>query len=206
MEGYALSTCAFMKQSLIVGTLRQNYIVLDPIKQKMSKISSSFLNIHPTFQNIRVNSNNKDILLFSNNRISVLDNYHCFKNELVASQNLEDVHFAGDYRVLGVSKDCLFQWDLRNWRLVNRIMRYNAFTKLWSNGDIVAIGNKLGVLSLSTIQQQFKEYAEVSALVTHVTDLKGNKNGDLLLQCSKWKKNAVRLIDGKKGRVISGWP
>ena len=74
----------------------------------MSKISSSFLNIHPTFQNIRVNSNNKNILLFSNNRISVLDSYHCFNNELVASQDLEDVQFAGDYRVLGVSNDCLF--------------------------------------------------------------------------------------------------
>ena len=51
-----------------------------------------------------------------------------------------------------------------------------------------------------------KEYAGVASLVTHVTDLKGSRSGDLLVECSKWKKNAIRLIDVNQGRIISGWP
>lgn len=27
-----------------------------------------------------------------------------------------------------------------------------------------------------------------------------------MVECSKWKQNAVRLIDVHKGRVVSGWP
>jgi hypothetical protein len=26
------------------------------------------------------------------------------------------------------------------------------------------------------------------------------------VECSKWKQNAVRLIDTQKGRVVGGWP
>jgi hypothetical protein len=35
-------------------------------------------------------------------------------------------------------------------------MKYNAFTKLWTQGDTVAIGNKLGVVSLSTLNEGLK--------------------------------------------------
>ena len=85
-------------------------------------------------------------------------------------------------------------------------MRYNAFTRLWVRGDTVALGNKLGVVSLSTLSEQLKEYSEVTGLVTHVTGLNSNKNGDLLVESSKWKQNAVRLIDVNQGRVVGGWP
>ena len=61
------------------------------------------------------------------------------------------MQFAGSNRILAISKDCIYEWDLRTWRLVNRFMKYNAFTKLWAKGDTVAIGNKLGVVSLSTL-------------------------------------------------------
>ena len=27
-----------------------------------------------------------------------------------------------------------------------------------------------------------------------------------MVECSKWKRNAVRLIDVHKGKVIAGWP
>lgn len=42
--------------------------------------------------------------------------------------------------------------------------------------------------------------------MTHVTEIKGNKSGDLIVECSKWKQNAVRLIDVNRGRIVSGWP
>lgn len=90
--------------------------------------------------------------------------------------------------------------------MVNTFRMYNAFTKLWTNGDTVALGNRLGIVSLSTLGEQLKSYAEVTSLVTHVTELKSNKKGDLLVECSKWKQNAVRLVDVQKGKVIGGWP
>ena len=86
-------------------------------------------------------------------------------------------------------------------------MLYNAFTKLWTKGDKLAVGNKLGVVSISTMEEEkMRQYAEVAALVTHVTELRGNSNGDLLVECSKWKKNAVRLIEANRGKVVQGWP
>ena len=42
--------------------------------------------------------------------------------------------------------------------------------------------------------------------MTHVTDLKGNRDGSLLLEASKWKPNAIRLIDTNRGKCIGGWP
>lgn len=145
-------------------------------------------------------------MLFSDNKISILNKSHSYLGGLVAGQPLEDVQFSGNHQVLGASKDCLYQWDIRMWKMVNIFRLYNAFTKLWTNGDTVALGNKLGIVNLSTINEQLSSYADVTALVTHVTELKGNKNGELLVECSKWKHNAVRIIDVHKGKVIAGWP
>jgi len=39
-----------------------------------------------------------------------------------------------------------------------------------------------------------------------VTELKSNPSNSLLVECSKWKANALRLIDIRRGRCISGWP
>jgi hypothetical protein len=47
-------------------------------------------------------------MLFSDNKISILDRKHCFEGNLVAGQPLEDVQFGSEYQVIGVSKDCLF--------------------------------------------------------------------------------------------------
>ena len=73
-------------------------------------------------------------------------------------------------------------------------MRYNAFTKLWVRGDTVALGNKLGVVSLSTLSEQLKEYSEVTGLVTHVTGLNSNKNGDLCVVENWIERNMNSII------------
>jgi hypothetical protein len=144
--------------------------------------------------------------MFSDNKISILDKNNSYEGGLVAGQPLVDAQPCGNHQVLGVSKDCLYQWDLRMWRIVNNFRMYNAYTKLWTDGDTVALGNKLGIVSLSTLGDELKTYSEVTSLVTHVTELKSNKNGGLLVECSKWKQNAVRLIDIQKGKVVGGWP
>lgn len=139
-----------------MGTLRQNYIQIDCEKWKINKVSSSFLNIHPTFQNIRPSDEDNHLLMFSDNKISILDQNNSLEGNLIAGQPLEDVQFAGNNRILGISKDCLFEWDLRTWQLSNRFMLYNGFTKLCCQGDTVAIGNKLGVVSLSNLAETLR--------------------------------------------------
>jgi hypothetical protein len=42
--------------------------------------------------------------------------------------------------------------------------------------------------------------------VTHVTEIKSNLSNSLLIECSKWKSNALRLIDVRRGKCIAGWP
>jgi hypothetical protein len=46
-----------------------------------------------------------------------------------------------------------------------------ANTKLWTHGDTVAVGSKLGIVRLATISEGLKQFAEISNLVTHVTTL-----------------------------------
>jgi len=46
-----------------------------------------------------------------------------------------------------------------------------ANTKLWTHGDTVAVGSKLGIVRLATISEGLKQFAEIRNLVTHVTTL-----------------------------------
>ncbi len=108
--------------------------------------------------------------------------------------------------MFGISNDATYQWDIRNWRMVDSSRDCLANTKLWIHGDTVAIGSKLGIVRLANISEGLKQYAELSNLVTHITTLEGNQSGNLLVECSKWKPNAVRVIDTVSGRCIAGFP
>jgi WD40 repeat protein len=138
--------------------------------------------------------------------VSLVDHRNTYQGSLLASQPLVDVQFGQTNYVFGVSNDVVYQWDIRTWKLVESRRDCLGNTKLWTHNDTVAIGSKLGIVRLGTISQGLKEYAEISNLVTHVTSLEGNSNGNLLVECSKWKANAIRLIDTSKGRCISGFP
>jgi hypothetical protein len=43
-------------------------------------------------------------------------------------------------------------------------------------------------------------------LLTHITQIKTNKTGNLSLAISKWKSNAIRVIDSLTGRSVGEWP
>lgn len=206
-ENYALSECYFSQNEITMGTLRQNYLIVDCEKWKIKYIGSSFLNEHKSFQNLRMSSDRSQKLLFSDNKVSLIDRNNIYQGSLLAGQPLVDVQFAAGHNVLGISHDALFQWDSRMWRMVNSHKAFMGYTKLWTEGETVALGSKLGIVRLSNFTVEgFKEYAEVSNLVTHVTELKANPDSSLLVECSKWKPNAVRLIDIRRGKCIAGWP
>lgn len=77
------------------------------------------MNIHPTFQQIRMSEDRQQLLLFSENRISLLDHKNCYQGSLQANQPLTDVQFGNQYNIMGVSNDVFYQWDTRTWRLID---------------------------------------------------------------------------------------
>lgn len=50
---------------MVLGTLRKNYLVIDCEKWSINRVSSSFLNEHKTFQNIRLSNDRSKTILFS---------------------------------------------------------------------------------------------------------------------------------------------
>ena len=64
-EGYPLSNCYFRGEEVLMGTLRQNLIAIDCEKWKINRISSSFLNHHKKFNNLRISPDKTHSLLFS---------------------------------------------------------------------------------------------------------------------------------------------
>jgi hypothetical protein len=205
-EGYSLSGCYFRGGEVVLGTLRQNYLVVDCEKWRVKHIGSSFLNDHARFQNLRASPSREQLLIFSDNKISLLDSRNTYQGSLLAGQPLVDAQFAQQNYVFGISHDVTYQWDVRTWRLVDSQRDCLANTKLWTHEDTLAIGSKLGIVRLANISQGLKQYAEVSNLVTHVTTLEGSQGGELLIECSKWKPNAVRVIETASGRCVGNFP
>lgn len=42
--------------------------------------------------------------------------------------------------------------------------------------------------------------------MTHVTQIRNNKNDQFSVALSKWKNNAIRVIDSVSGKSIGEWP
>ncbi len=170
-EKYSLSGCFFRHGEIVLGTLRQNYLVVDYEKWKITHIGSSFLNQHSKFQNIRQSKDKNDLLLFSENKISIVDHINTYQGSLLAGQTLVDAQFGSSNYVFGISNDVVYQWDLRNWKIVESKRDCLGNTKLWTEGDLVGVGNKLGIVRLCNISQGLKNFADIENLVTHVTTL-----------------------------------
>ncbi len=124
-------------------------------------MGSSFLNDHSRFQNLRANQDRSQILIFSENKVSLIDHNNTYQGSLLAGQPLADVQFGQEHYVFGISNDVIYQWDTRNWKMVESKRDCLGYTKLWTHEDTVAVGNKLGIVRLGTISQGLKEYASI---------------------------------------------
>lgn len=113
-----MNGCFFKKDEIILSTLRQNYLIVDTEKWKIKYIGSSFLNDHKTFQNIRINKDSNHLLMFSENKISLIDDKNIYSGSLLSNQHLVDVQFGNKYDIFAVSNDVFYQWDIRMWKLI----------------------------------------------------------------------------------------
>lgn len=71
--------------------------------------------------------------------------------------------------------------------------------------DSLNIGAKLGTVYIYNIKN-LDNPIENSNLLNHITQVKTNKSGELTLALSKWKANAMRVIDSMSGKAIGEWP
>jgi len=67
------------------------------------------------------------------------------------------------------------------------------------NGQLLATGSKMGTVNIFHIDQHTsslepKPFKTVMNLTTAITDLKFNHSSELLTFCSKWKKDAIRMV------------
>ena len=97
----------------------------------------------------------------------------------------------------------IYQWDLKMRRCIGKVSDSGSFntTKLAisPNGQLLASGSKMGTVNLFHIDPltrviEPKAFKTVMNLTTAITDLKFNHTSELLTFCSKWKKNAFKML------------
>ncbi len=55
IEKLPLTNCLYSHGQLYCGTLRKNLAILDPVKEKITYVTSSFLSDHKKYDNLRIN-------------------------------------------------------------------------------------------------------------------------------------------------------
>ncbi len=55
IEKLPLTNCLYNRGQLYCGTLRKNLAILDPVKEKITFVTSSFLGDHKRYDNLRIN-------------------------------------------------------------------------------------------------------------------------------------------------------
>jgi U3 small nucleolar RNA-associated protein 18 len=106
----------------------------------------------------------------------------------------------------------IYQWDLNKraiFSCINDVGSTNT-TCLALSKNYLASGNTSGTVNIydcgenSIINRQ--PLKEIQNLTTSITDLKWNKEGEMLGIFSKWKRNAIRLTHFPTMTVFSNWP
>ncbi len=91
--------------------------IVDPVKEKITFVTSSFLSDHKRYDNLRVSRETNQKILFSGNKISILDYKNSYTGSLLANEELTDVKFGKNpYELFGVTSNAIFEWDLRNYK------------------------------------------------------------------------------------------
>lgn len=79
--------------------------------------------------------------------------------------------------------------------------KYLGFTSMVASEHSISIGSKLGTVYIYNLNN-FKDPAENNNLVTHISQMKANRTGELSIALSKWKSNAIRVLDSISGKTV----
>jgi hypothetical protein len=86
-------------------------------------------------------------LIFSENKISILDYKNSYSGSLLANDELMDVRFGKNpYELFGVTSDSIFEWDLRTYKPVKIDRTGLGYSTLEVNKDYLCTGSRLGMV------------------------------------------------------------
>lgn len=98
----------------------------------------------------------------------------------------------------------IYQWDLGTRKCVTKVADEGAFQttamQVSPSGAVLATGSKMGSVNIFNATGlagdvvEPKPFKTLMNLTTSVTDLSFNHTSELLCSCSKWKKNAIKLV------------
>ena len=111
----------------------------------------------------------------------------------------------------------IYQWDIRaTKKCVQRIADSGNFhttcIDVSPNGQYIATGSKMGTVNIFDLDKggvlaDNQEPAKtIMNLTTSITDIKFNPTSELLTFCSKWKKNAIRMVHLPSYKVYQNFP
>ncbi|TNV73453.1 hypothetical protein FGO68_gene12597 [Halteria grandinella] len=133
----------------------------------------------------------------------------------LSSSSCTSVGFSGgpDPRLLYAVGDQaeIYVWDIRHSRkCLSKVQDEGCFNTthltVSADGSQLATGSHSGVVNVYKTETEGKPLTLVKSilnLTTAITDLKFDPTGQLLAVCSKWKKNALRLIHTGPGGTFT---
>lgn len=127
----------------------------------------------------------------------------------MSSSSCSSVGFGSKNRIYTVGDQAeIYVWDARHTaRCIAKIGDEGSFNTthlaVSADGTQVATGSHSGVVNVYRTGQETGQELElvksVMNLTTAISDLRFDPTGQLLAVCSKWKKNALRLIHTGEG-------
>jgi U3 small nucleolar RNA-associated protein 18 len=93
----------------------------------------------------------------------------------------------------------IYVWDLRHSRkclskMADEGSFHTTHLTVSADGTQLATGSHSGVVNVYRTEPPLSLVKSVMNLTTAISDIKFDPSGQLLAVCSKWKKNALRLI------------
>ena len=115
-----------------------------------------------------------------------------------------DVAFneGNQFLVNAVTDDCIYEWDLRKFQASKLEKKYLGFTSICVNSHSLSVGSKLGTVYIYDANNLKQEAIENNNLITHITQIRQSENRDMMIAISKWKQNAMRVMDIGTGRSL----
>uniref|UniRef100_A0A7S3FW26 Uncharacterized protein n=1 Tax=Strombidium rassoulzadegani TaxID=1082188 RepID=A0A7S3FW26_9SPIT len=124
------------------------------------------------------------------------------------------VCFSNDDRYLYTAGDQaeIYQWDLRQRRCIAKVQDQGSFQTtqmdISPDNQHLATGSKMGTVNVYRLNGGLTEQGHTKNMLTEgqkpektlmnlttsITDLRFNPTSQLLVFCSKWKKNALRMV------------
>ena len=211
-------------EDIIISGRRKHYYTYNLVKQNLTRIEGNFaLSSNP------INSLEKCFVGIDSNTYSFGDNYgniylydintKRFKYDIKISSSINSICFDDKNYLYAVGDQSeIYIYDLRKYR--NCLKKVNDYGNFYTNCmdisydyNYISTGGKQGYVNLYKVNDLINDLNEdvepvkiYDNLTTSCDFVKFNKINTMLGISSKWKKNAMRLINLDNKKVYTNYP